>query len=219
LCYDIPVKIFSMQMVFTCFFLMANESKRLINFFVLNKPAPLSDLYHFGYSKKWMKVSRIVLKVLFIILTVGFGFYNSYSYYRSYHQPAGKTPVKNGVYDVTGYTVNNVQLPLTDTLRWKDAIFENGTGSTISGDTLYRHRYGRAYFNFKVDTATHKFSFLKAGDNSVTLGNYDYTLPDTSSIQLTGKTKAGDIVINLKRTKRHFQLAERQFHWLSEHNR
>jgi hypothetical protein len=43
------------------------------------------------------------------------------------------------------------------------------------------------------------------------------SLPDTSSIQ--GKTRQGDVVIDLKRTKRHFQLAERQFHWLSEHNR
>jgi hypothetical protein len=219
LCYDIPVKIFSMQMVFVCFFLLVNESKRLINFFVLNEPAPLCELYHFNYSKKWMKVSRIVLKVLFIILTVGMGFYQSYSGYKQNHQPAAKTAIKDGVYEVTGYAVNNIQLPMTDTLRWKDAIFENGTGSTVSADTSFRHRYGRAYFGFKTDSATHKFSLTKPGDGSVLLGEFDYTMPDTSTIQLSGKNRMGDVVINLKRTNRHFQLAERQFHWLSEKNR
>jgi hypothetical protein len=167
-----------------------------------------------------MKISRVVLKVVFIFITVGMVTYNSYDNgYKPMHAPVAKSPIKNGVYEVTGFALNNVQLPITDTLRWKDAIFENGTGSTISGDTLYRHRYGRAYFNFKADSVTHKFNFLKAGDNSVSLGTYDYTLPDTNTVQLTGKNKMGDIVIDLKRTKRHFQLAEKQFHWLSEHNR
>ncbi len=218
LCYDIPVKIFSMQMVFTCFFLLANEGQRLINFFILNKPAPLSDLYHFNYSKKWMKVSRVVLKILFIILTVGVGFYQSYAQYKEYHAPAAKTQIKNGVYEVTGYSVNNVQLPLSDTSRWKDAIFENNSGSTVVTDTSFRQRYGRAYFGMKADSTTHKLSIIKPFGSNV-IYNFDYTLPDTNTVHLSGKTRQGNVVIDLKRTNRHFQLSERQFHWLSEKNR
>jgi len=219
LCYDIPVKVFAMQIAFTCFFLLANESGRLINFFILNKPAPLGQLYHFTYPKKWMKISRIVLKVLFIILTVGTGVYGSYGQYKSQHAPIAKTQIKNGVYEVTGYAVNNVQLSAKDSLRWKDAIFENGTGSTIVADTSFRPRYGRAYFGFKTDSTQHKITITKALDGSVVIYNFDYVRPDTSTIRLTGKTPQGDVVIDLKRTNRHFQLAERQFHWLSEHNR
>jgi len=220
LCYDIPVKIFSMQMVFTCMFLLANESGRLINFFILNKPAPLSDLYHFSYSKKWMKISRIVLKVIFIVATVGMVTFNSYhNGYKPRHAPVAKSPIRNGIYEVTGYAVNNVQLSPTDSLRWKDAIFENGIGSTVVDDTSFRPKYGRVYFGFRADSTQHKVTITNALDRSVVTYNFDYTLTDTSSIRLTGKTRQGDIVIELKRTKRHFQLAEKQFHWLSEHNR
>jgi hypothetical protein len=135
------------------------------------------------------------------------------------HAPAAKTQIKNGVYEVTGYAVNNVQLAPTDTLRWKDAIFENETGSTVVADTSFRPRYGRAYFGFKADSTRHKFTVTKALDAKAVIYNFDYTLPDTNLIRLTGKTRQGNVVIDLKRTKRHFQLAERQFHWLSEHNR
>src|SRR5262249_42923784 len=39
LSYDIPVKIYSAEIVFFCLFLLANEIKRIVNFFILNKPA------------------------------------------------------------------------------------------------------------------------------------------------------------------------------------
>lgn len=46
MCYDIPVKIFSMQLVAVSLFLLANESKRMICFFILNKPADTCSIYH-----------------------------------------------------------------------------------------------------------------------------------------------------------------------------
>ena len=218
LCYDIPVKIFSMQMVFLCLFLLLNESKRFVCFFILNKPADPCSIYHFEYTKKWMRISRIVLKLLFIVIAVGFQINNDWGYFKLVHKEVKQQAIKNGVYEVTGYSANNTQLLPTDSLRWKDAVFENGTGSTIVADTSFRLRYGRAYFGFKADSAQHKITIIKSLDGSV-IYNFDYVLPDTSSVRLTGKTRQGDVVINLKRTKRHFQLAEKQFHWLSEHNR
>lgn len=218
LCYDIPVKIFSMQMVFLCLFLLLNESKRFVCFFILNKPADPCSIYHFEYTKKWMRISRIVLKLVFIVIAVGFQINNDWGYFKSVHKEVKQQAIKNGVYEVTGYSVNNTQLLPTDSMRWKDAVFENGTGSTVVADTSFRLRYGRAYFGFKADSAQHKITITKSLDGSV-IYNFDYVLPDTGSVRLTGKTRQGDVVIDLKRTKRYFQLAEKQFHWLSEHNR
>src|SRR6201999_602261 len=57
LTYDIPVKIFSMQIVVCCLFLVANSSDRFICFFILNKPAPTCNLYRFPYTKKWHRIT------------------------------------------------------------------------------------------------------------------------------------------------------------------
>ena len=40
---------------------------------------------------------------------------------------------------------------------------------------------------------------------------------DNSNIK--GRARQDSLFIVLRRSKRHFQLAERQFHWLSEYNR
>jgi hypothetical protein len=219
LCYDIPVKIFSIQMVFTCLFLLANESGRLIDFFILNKPAPLSAIYHFGYTKKWMRITRVVLKCLIIVVAAIMPFYQSYS--RSTSNTVAKQPVKNGVYAVTRYRLNNQDIPFSplDTLRWQDLIFDDGVGTVKSNDTLFRQRYKRGYFIYGLDSAKNMLGFKKNFDDKHYVIEFKYTMPDSSTITLAGLRGKDSLYVELKRTKRHFQLAERQFHWLSEKNR
>ena len=220
LCYDIPVKIFSMQLVFTCLFLLTNESRRLINFFILNKPAPLSGIYHFRYTKRWMRISRIVLKSLIIIVALLLPFYQSYGAYRLSLSTI-KQPVKNGIYAVTEYRINQKELPLSmlDTIRWQDLIFEDGLGSVKSKDTIFRQRYNRGYFSYSSDTANHMLFFKKHYDDMFHILELKYTMPDSNTITLAGLKGSDSLYVVLKLTKRHFQLAERQFHWLSEKNR
>src|SRR5436305_12753305 len=76
LSYDIPVKIFSINIVVFCLFLLANELNRILCFFVLNKPAAVCSIYHFSYPKKWMRNTRYVLKIIFIITLIILPFYN-----------------------------------------------------------------------------------------------------------------------------------------------
>jgi len=221
LSYDIPVKIFSMELVFVCIFLLANESNRIICFFILNKPAAVGELYHFRYTKKWMRVSRIVFKTAFIILALVLPFINYYEYYKSARTAPAKQPVANGVYTVTVFAVNKNNLPDngTDSLRWRDCIFENGTGSIQTSDTAFRHRYNRAYFNYALDSVTRMLGFRKKFDDSLFMLKFRFDMPDSNTLRLWGKQHNDSLYIELKRTSRHFQLAEKQFHWLSEYNR
>jgi len=221
LSYDIPVKIFSMQMVFTCLFLLANESSRLIDFFILNRPAPMSAVYHFRYTKKWMRVTRIVLKCLVIIVMLVMPFYESLSRPEYNNNTVEKQPVENGIYTVASYKINRQEQPpsVTDTLRWRDLIFENGLGSVASGDTIFRQRYKRGYFGYSLDSAKHALGFKKFFDDPKYIMEFSFSTPDTNTILLAGLRGKDSLHVELKRIKRHFQLAERQFHWLSEQNR
>ena len=216
LSYDIPVKIFSMQMEFTCLFLLVNESGRLINFFILNKPAPEGKIYHFGYTKKWMRVSRVVLKCIIIAVGLIFPFYQSFSQASQYNSKI--EPVKNGVYAVVRYSLNNKDIPLSkqDTVRWQDLIFEDGLGSIGSNDTLFRQRYKRGYFSYELDSAKHLLGFKKYANIKTYFVEFKYAIPDSNTIILDGLKGKDSLHVELKRTNRHFQLAERQFHWLSE---
>lgn len=221
LSYDIPVKIFSMELFVLCLFLLANESSRIICFLILNKPAASCNLYHFRYTKKWMRVSRIILKSLFLFIAIGMVFYSTIGYYREVNKPPVKTTFSTGYYDVVVYAINKDTLPASnsDTLRWQDLVFEKGPyGSVKSLDTFFQQRYKRGYFSYNTDTLKHTVSFKKSskvGDSLL----MRYELPDTSTIRLWGKQRNDSLYVVLRKINRHFQLADKQFHWLSEYNR
>ena len=104
-------------------------------------------------------------------------------------------------------------------LRWQDIIFENGFGSIKTTDSLFRKRYGRAYFNYKIDSLKHSLEFTKSFGDTSSLLSMRYEIPDSNTVWLWVKLRNDSLFIVLRKTNRHFQLTERQFHWLSESNR
>jgi len=220
LTYDIPVKIFSMQLVFCCMFLVAEDINRILCFFVLNKPVAACSVYNYSYNKKWQRVVRILAKLAIVYFAVIAPFKQSYDRYEEALEPTKKQPVSNGVYDVTVYTVNNNPQPLllSDTLRWRDVIFQDGLGSIKTADTAFRQRYKRGYFSYGLDSATNQLTFKNPLTNNL-ISSFTFDMPDSTTIHLHGKQHGDSLFVELKRVKRNFQLAERQFHWLSEYNR
>jgi len=222
LSYDIPVKIFSIQMVVCCLFLLANEMQRILCFFVYNKPASACSIYHYDYPKKWMKVGRLVLKVAFIVIAAGMVFWESMQWQKENEARLSGMPFKAGMYDVVHYVVNNDTIaPLwTDTLRWQNIVFDSKRGGSIgTSDTAFRKWYNRAYFAYKVDTNKHSFDLYSRPNDTVALVTLNYKYEDENTIAFWGHRKTDSLFLRIRRSPHNFQLAERQFHWLSEANR
>lgn len=222
LCYDVPVKIFSAQMTFCCFYLLANNLNHFFNFFILNKPTVLDTSYHYKYTSKTMLWGRIIFKTLFIIFVLIVPFYETWSGYSSSQKE--QKPFKSGVYEVKTFSVNqdSTAKSMPDSLKWKDMIFEKGTpmsGSIDTKDTLFRKRYNRSYFVYEVDTSRHVINVKKRQNESTFLFSMRYEIPDSNTVKFWTKIRKDSVYVVLKKSKRHFQLAERQFHWLSEDNR
>ena len=221
LCYDIPVKLYSMNLVLLCFCLLTNDAKRLYHFLIANKTTAAGSLYDYPLTRKWMRITRIVLK-LFIVFLMAKTISDTIKTYRIVHATTVHKDFAPGVYDVTKYVINKDTIPAltTDTIRWQDVIFEkNYMGSIHTRDTLFRKRYGRGYFFYAVDSLQPVISLKKSLQDDSTLISLNYLKPDSNTIQLWGKLRNDSVFIELKKSKRHFQLAERQFHWLSEANR
>jgi hypothetical protein len=105
-------------------------------------------------------------------------------------------------------------------MRWRDIVFEkNGSGSVGSTDTSFRQRYRRGYFSFSTDTIKQTLGIKVKSSDSNFLYSFHYELTDSSTIKLKGVRTRDSIYLVLKRSTHHFQLAEKQFHWISEANR
>ena len=224
LSFDIPVKLFSMHLLFYSLFLLTYDAKRLLQFFILNQPVSPSYSYQISFPEKWLRYGRIALKSGFVVMTAIMPFINSYQRYTAAISTGEIKPISAGMYDVKTFVINRDTVPIlaNDTLVWKDVIFEkNGMGSINSTDTLFRQRYHRGYFNYELDSVTHTMSFIKrsvTGDSTF-LFNSRFELPDQNRIRLWAKIRNDSVYVELVKSRRHFQLAEKQFHWLSEYNR
>ncbi len=87
---------------------------------------------------------------------------------------------------------------------------------------MFQRRYGRGYFRYKADTAVRAAAVWRTSTipgDSTFLFTLRYEVPDTNILRLAAKVGRDSVRVELVRTPRHFQLTERQFHWLSEYNR
>jgi hypothetical protein len=222
LAYDIPVKLFSGHLLIFSIYLLSFEMKRLINFFILNRVSDPARSFEMPYTIRWMRIGRIVAKIVFITVALVIPTFESYDRYKQvYYQPDSK-PIRSGLYDVDLFVLNSKDTipPLTtDSLRWKNIAFEKGGfGSIDVAEPMFFKRYNRSYFNYKADTVNNIINFVQFRD-TVPLLSMKYRFPDHNTIDLHTKYKGDSLFMRLKKSKHHFQLTERQFHWLSEANR
>lgn len=222
LSYDIPVKLFSGHLLLFCIYLLSYEMNRLINFFVLNRVSEPNTFFNVEFRNKWLRYGRIVAKLAFVVIAVGMQINSSYGYYKQIHGAADVKPIKSGMYDVDLFVRNNtdtVPALVSDTTRWKNVVFDKGgQGSIDAVEPLFYKRYSRHYFNYKTDSAKNLVNFVKFRD-TVPLISMKYEFPDDQTILLRTKHNGDSLFMRLKRSKHHFQLTEKQFHWLSEYNR
>ncbi len=223
LSYDIPVKLFSIHLFLMCVLLLAFEYKRIL-YLLLNKPLTAGNLFQVSFPKKWMRITRVVLKCAFVLVVAVLPFTESQKRYRQVSNPPEIKPIRPGMYDVAVFVRGRDTMPplITDTLRWQNVVFEKGGGGSVkTSDTIFRQWYKRGYFVYSTDTLQQEMIFKKRTVEGGTWNIFrlKYELPDSNTIVLKGLIRNDSVFAVLKKSNRHFQLAERQFHWLSEYNR
>ena len=225
LSYDVPVKLYASHLLFCCLFLLALDYRRLVSFFVMNQATPGTAAYDWPFGKPWQRYGGMAVKALMLWMILVTPLYNSWKRYESLKRPPAAGPFKVGVYNVTSYARKRGATPVlqADSMMWKDVIFDNaGAGSVNTKDPVFTRRYGRGYFRFKPDTSARTVAVWKTSTipgDSTFLFTMRYAVPDTTRIQFWTAISGDSLFVELARTNRHFQLTERQFHWLSEYNR
>ena len=210
LCYDIPVKLYSAQLFLLSLLLLLPDLGRLFRFFVLHQPVapplppPALPTWH------W-RVARLTLKVVFIGLFALLPLTQMFTY-RAENAAAQRQRLTRGVFSVAQF-----EGPSADSLRWRNVIFDSTPmGSIATADTAFKRRYGRGYFSYKLDSVAHVIILRKTRADTATLGRLHYAWADSNHLVLRGRLRHDSVRVALVRQPRHFQLAERQFHWLSE---
>lgn len=218
--YDVWVKMFSTHLVLICVYLLLKDFKRLVGFFVLNRPMLPNQAYFIPKSKGFKRL-RLVLKGAFI--AVVFITFADRLFKMNTPDTAIK-PIPLGLYNVMVFAKNGDTLPVLahDSLVWKDFIFEEkgNVAAVNTADRMFAKAGGRGVFLYKADTINKNMACYRyKGKDSLYLFTLHYRLTAPDEIEFRTRVASDSLYFKLQKSNHKFKLAEKQFHWFSDYRK
>ena len=210
--FDVPVKLYSTNLLLMAVFLAAPDLKRLLNVLVLNRVATPRADYPLFATRTLNRVAAAV-GLTFIAFIVWRNTRFTLEYYRQSIAPsAPKSPVY-GIWDVDALTKNGVAQPplLSDSTRLKRVVFGglNRAMFRLMSDSVER-------YSLKVDSAKRELTLTGRFDPKL-VRTFTYVRPDSQHLVLMGQANGDSLVVRLRRLdERRFVLVSRGFNWIQE---
>lgn len=203
--YDVPVKIFSSHLVLISFIILTPDIKRLLHFFILNRPAEISPA-QLVLPKRWMRISRLVFKSVFV---VGAPILVMFILLQEEEVPNRLA----GSYKAEVFQLGQSTLPplTTDTVRWKKMIIDENYVKII---TMVD---SAVYYQHEIDTLKHTIRLSSEKD---TTQKYllAYKAEPDNGFSISGVYKSDSISVSFKKkTLQDYKLVNRGFHWINEY--
>ena len=210
--FDVPVKLYSTNLLVMAMFLAAPDAKRLIDVLVRNRttvPRPMPPLF----ARRGAARAAAIVAGLFVAYVMTTNTTQGLRYYRQTIGPDAPKSALYGIWDVEALTKNAVDQPplLSDSLRLKRVVFGGLTRATFRtmSDSLER-------FSVKIDSAKREITLTGRFDPKL-VRTMSYEKPDAQHLVLSGVIGADSIVVRLRRVdERRFLLMRRGFNWIQE---
>ncbi len=190
-CYDVPVKLYSTNLLLMAVFLAAPDLRRLANVLVLNRPASAAELTGPRFPGPKLRIAAAVFWVLFVgHILYGNIFYGWQAYRETYVTP--QRPPLYGLYDVESGPAN-----------WRKVVVAIPAGISVRTNDDKMLSFAAQY-----------------DKDTVTLDKKDrlrWSRPDPDHLVLTGTLEAQPATIRLRPIDTgKLLLLSRGFHWINE---
>jgi hypothetical protein len=213
LCYDVPVKLFSLHLLAMAVFLAAPELGRLADLLVLHRPvAPAADRPFF--RRRRLQIAALVVEGMlaagFTAFILHMGYAELKEFYDTSHAPL------HGVWNVDDLKIDGrardaPAAPAAEDLQWRRLVFDYPTVMSIQLSSDSRRRYG-----LKLDAA-HKTLALTRRDDPKWKSALAFGRPAADRLTLDGMFDGHRIQASLHRgDSSKFLLVSRGFHWINE---
>lgn len=210
--YDVPVKLFSFQLILFALFLLAPEAGRVLNFFFTDRAVAPSAQPPLFPTRRANRVA-VVLQILFGAYLVGM---NLYGNVQSWHERGGGRPKPSlyGIWDVDQMSIDGqVRSPLlTDYDRWRRVIFDFQKYAQFQRMDETFAGFGSSISD-KDKTLT-----LTKGDDKKWKAIFTFDRPAAGQLILDGTMDGHKIRMQLTLLDRSkLTLVSRGFHWINEY--
>lgn len=195
-CYDVPVKLYSTNILLMAMFLLVPDVRRLADVMVFNRPAAPADLGGAQFTHPWARIAATIVWLAFVGYSLEQQVASNIAEYRALYMNPDRPPVL-GLYQVEGDDQNWRAVALDDPRMLSATI--NRTPMTV------RTR----------DGAVLHFATAWKG-NQLTLNKTDvwtWSTPDSDHVVLE---RNGETVRLRKVDTTQLRLLSRGFHWINE---
>ena len=209
--YDVPVKLFSFHLLLMSLFLLAPDTKRLLNVLLLNRPADVSPVAPLGGTTRRIRIG-VALQIVFGLLLVAQGVTNSVNAWHTFGGGAPRSPLF-GIWNVAQMSIDGVErAPLvTDYDRWRRLTFDVPARMAF-------HRMDDTFvpFNSKIDENAKSLVLTRAGNDNWS-ATFSFDRPSPGRMTLDGEMDGKRVRMRLELQPREkFLLVTRGFNWVQE---
>jgi len=211
-CYDVPVKLYSMNLLLMAVFLLGTDLRRLLDVFLLNRPGAPADLSMPRFRRRWTRVAAISFQVLFVGYFLVSSVAGGWIAYRRYYVNPTRPPLY-GLYEAESFSRNGQDVPPlgTDATRWRKVAIESPSFISVRMMDDSPKSYGAEY-----DTAKNIVT-LTVGEDMSQRYPLTYLRPDADHVLLQGTLAGDNLSVRLRKIDTSkFLLVNRGFHWISE---
>ncbi|HVR09189.1 MAG TPA: hypothetical protein VMW75_14160, partial [Thermoanaerobaculia bacterium] len=215
LCYDVPVKQYSIHLLLTAAFLLGPDLRRLANVLVLNRPAAPANVAP-PWTARWARIAALGLSILFLGYLLWITGSQNLELSSQFGPGASKPPIY-GTFEVEQFIRNGHAMPplLTDASHWRRLIVSYPQGLSVRWMDGSVHRFRTQYTPAKHSVAFSAWEPRKGAADKQ--GAFTYSLPDPDHLVLQGTLLAEALEVRLRRIETSkLLLVNRGFRWVSE---
>jgi uncharacterized membrane protein YphA (DoxX/SURF4 family) len=216
-CYDVPVKLYSTNLLLMSLFLLWPDARRLACVLVLNRPAEAPALAP-PWTSRWARIAAAGMKILVLgtILTGQFQYYlYKQSAYPQETMPASLAPL-SGLWEVDTFMRDGAEVPplLTDGTRWRRIYL----GESYGVPRVFLFAVDHPIGSWGVSAGSGRGRLLLR-PNIKEKGPVTMTYRDLGwdRLQLKGEVEGHPLVVDIHRAdEQETRLFTRGFHWINE---
>ena len=209
--YDVPVKIFSLNLLLMAAYIAAPDARRLLNVVLLNRATEARRAVPL-FARRWSRLAASAVVALYGSYIVWAGVSGGLSSLSAARTAKAASPLY-GIYDVEDIRRDDTAMTpsVAHPGQWRRVIFDAGGRITIRTESDVVTR-----FTSKVDSARHSMTLTDRAVPGHTLV-MGFEQPEDNSLILRTRIAGDPSVVRLRRfDENQFLLLNRGFNWIQE---
>ena len=210
--YDVPVKLFSLNLIIMAIFIALPDTRRLANVLVFNRRAEPAIVRPF-FKRKILNRGLLWLQLLFLMVFTGAALYQSWQGTK-FWESVTVDPAIHGIWSVDEFTVDGQSRPLamSDPNRWQRVILEYSNRLSVQFLDAPQQRY-----SLELDPKTQTM-MLTSREDPNWKATFKYETPRPGFMNFKGELEGHQFEARMHRKDPStFPLINRGFHWVNEY--